>query len=136
MPDNREKTSELLVVQTSYRFWHAHSVWYPKRKTDIKKLEQVQKRATKLIPELSKRSHSDRLTVLNLPCLNIDDIASCGEMIELFKIKEYMRWEITRHIIGDMTLLVGQQEGHPACKKLSIGVLEWLSVWGEVQICI
>jgi len=26
------------------------------------------------------------------------------------------------------TLLVGQQEGHPACKKLSGGVLVWLSV--------
>jgi len=30
-------------------------------------------------------------------------------------------------------LLVGQQEGHPACKKLSGGMLEWLSVWNEVQ---
>ena len=26
-------------------------------------------------------------------------------------------------------LLVGRQEGHPACKKLSFGVLPWLSVW-------
>jgi len=35
-----------------------------------------------------------------------------------------------------VTLLVGQQEGHPACKKLSGGVLAWLSVWSEVQTCI
>ena len=35
-----------------------------------------------------------------------------------------------------LTLLVGRQEGHPACKKLSSGMLAWLSVWGEVQICI
>jgi len=35
-----------------------------------------------------------------------------------------------------LTLLVGKQEGHPACKKLSSGVLAWLAVWGEVQICI
>jgi len=34
-----------------------------------------------------------------------------------------------------LTLLVGQQEGHPACKKLG-GVLAWLSVWSEVQTCI
>jgi len=27
-----------------------------------------------------------------------------------------------------LTLLVGRQEGHPACKKLSGGVLVWLSV--------
>jgi len=31
-----------------------------------------------------------------------------------------------------LTLLVGRQEGHPACKKLSGGVLAWLSVWSEV----
>ena len=35
-----------------------------------------------------------------------------------------------------LTLLVGWQEGHPACKKLSGGVLAWLAVWSEVQTCI
>jgi len=35
-----------------------------------------------------------------------------------------------------LTLLVGRQEGHPACTKLSGGVLAWLSVWSEVQTCI
>ena len=35
-----------------------------------------------------------------------------------------------------LTLLVGRQEGHPACKKLSGEVLVWLSVWSEVQTCI
>jgi len=35
-----------------------------------------------------------------------------------------------------LTLLVGWQEGHPACKKQSGGVLTsmtWLSVWSEVD---
>ena len=35
-----------------------------------------------------------------------------------------------------LTLLVGRQEGHPACKKLSGEVLAWLSVWSEVQTCM
>ena len=35
-----------------------------------------------------------------------------------------------------LTVLVGRQEGHPACRKLSGGVLAWLSVWSEVQTCI
>jgi len=34
------------------------------------------------------------------------------------------------------TLLVGWQEGHMACKKLSGGMLAWLCVWVKVQICI
>jgi len=35
-----------------------------------------------------------------------------------------------------LTLLVGQQEGHLACEKLSCGVLAWLSVWSALQTCI
>jgi len=47
--------------------------------------------------------------------------------------------EITHHYnvsFTALTLLVGRQEGHPACKKLSGEVLAWLSVWSEVQTCI
>jgi len=35
-----------------------------------------------------------------------------------------------------LTLLVGRQEGHPGCKKVSGGLLVWLSVWSKVQTCI
>jgi len=35
-----------------------------------------------------------------------------------------------------LMLLVGWQEGHPACKKLSGGVLVWSSLWSDVQTCI
>jgi len=35
-----------------------------------------------------------------------------------------------------LTLLVGWQEGQPAHKNLSGGVLAWLFVWSEVQTCI
>jgi len=33
-----------------------------------------------------------------------------------------------------LTLLVGHQEEHPACKNLSDEVLAWLSVWINVQM--
>ena len=33
-----------------------------------------------------------------------------------------------------LTLLVGRQEEHLPCKKLSDEVLGWLSVWSEVQM--
>ena len=40
-----------------------------------------------------------------------------------------------RCTVGDCVVgwLVGWQEGHPACKKQSGGVLVWLSAWSEVQ---
>ena len=38
---------------------------------------------------------------------------------------------------GALTLLVGSQEQHPACKKLRDGVLAWVSICSKVQmICI
>jgi len=43
---------------------------------------------------------------------------------------------INYHAFRALTLLVGRQEGQPACKKLSGGVLAWLSVWSEVQTCV
>jgi len=43
---------------------------------------------------------------------------------------------IYRCAFSALTLLVGRQEVHPACKKLSGGVLAWLSVYSEVQTCI
>ena len=39
-------------------------------------------------------------------------------------------------VFSALTLLVGRQEEHPACKKLSGGLLAWLSVWSKVQTCI
>jgi len=44
--------------------------------------------------------------------------------------------DVLQKAFSALTLLVGQQEGHPACKKLSGGVLVWLYVWKEVQTCI
>jgi len=41
----------------------------------------------------------------------------------------------TFNAFNTLMLLVGWQEGHPACKKQSGGVLAWLSVWSKVQTC-
>ena len=57
-------------------------------------------------------------------CLLVSDL--------LIKISEYGQ----NCAFSALTLLVGWQQGHPACKKLSGGVLAWLSVWSEVQTCI
>jgi len=40
---------------------------------------------------------------------------------------------IVHYAFSALMLLVAWQEGDPACKKLSGGVLAWLSVWSEVQ---
>jgi len=51
-------------------------------------------------------------------------------------VKSFIVLVSVYYIVSTLTLLVGWQEGHLACKKLSGGVLAWLSVWSEVQTCI
>jgi len=41
---------------------------------------------------------------------------------------------IASYAFSALTLLVGRQEGHPACKKLSSGVLVWLSGWSRIDL--
>jgi len=56
-----------------------------------------------------------------------------------FKPNFSYRWfklSLTVPSVLALTLLVGWQEWHPACKKLSGGMLVWLCVWVKVQICI
>ena len=43
------------------------------------------------------------------------------------------KWYCSLCTFSALMLSVRQQEGHPACKKLSGGVLAWLSDWSEVM---
>jgi len=46
-----------------------------------------------------------------------------------FNLRINMTLKMLHFAFSALTLLVVRQEGHPACKKLSGGVLAWLSVW-------
>ena len=58
--------------------------WNPSLIKDIELLEQVQYRATKLIPEISHLPYHDRLKYLNLTTLELR--RHRGDLIETFKI--------------------------------------------------
>jgi len=62
----------------------ANSVWCPYRIGDLKEIEKIQKRATKLVIILKNKSYIDRLNYLNLPTLKYRRLR--GDMIEVFKI--------------------------------------------------
>jgi len=53
-----------------------------------------------------------------------------------YQVPPKQSYQTHTHTFSALTLLVGRQEGHPACKKLSGRVLAWLSVWSEMQTCI
>ena len=58
--------------------------WRPYRKKDIDKLEIIQRRATKMIPELRDLSYESRLLQCGLTTLETRRLR--GEQIEVFKI--------------------------------------------------
>ena len=58
--------------------------WRPYRKKDIDKLERIQRRATKTIPELRDLSYKSRLLQCGLTTLETRRLR--GDQIEVFKI--------------------------------------------------
>ena len=63
---------------------YTNPVWNPYLKKHIDMIENIQMRATKLIPGLSDLSYEDRLRRLKLPSLSYR--RSRGDMIEVYKI--------------------------------------------------
>jgi len=51
---------------------------------DLKEIEKIRKRATKLVMKLKNKSYIDRLIYLNLPTLKYRGLR--GDMIEVFKL--------------------------------------------------
>ena len=60
---------------------------------------------------------------------NVKEFDSCQGIKIIWSSGHALQSGVMHHIaFSALTVLVGRQKGHPACKKLSGGVLAWLSV--------
>jgi hypothetical protein len=71
------------MTSSSGHLEYANSVWNPYKKKHITALENVQRRATKLIPGFKDMTYENRLRKLKLPTLAYR--RKRGDMIEAFK---------------------------------------------------
>ena len=63
---------------------YANSIWSPLLQKDKELLEKVQRRATKIIPEIKDLPYQDRLETLKIPTLSYRRLR--GDLIQVYKI--------------------------------------------------
>lgn len=63
---------------------YGNSIWYPISKKNIQSIENVPRRATRIVPELKNLTYEERLFELNLPTLEYR--RKRGDLIHMFKI--------------------------------------------------
>ena len=75
---------KLIVSLVRPRLEYAATVWSPHLKKDIRKLERVQRAATKLVPELRDLGYEERLDRMQIPSLEIR--RERGDLINVFRM--------------------------------------------------
>jgi len=66
---------------------------------------------------------------------NVAKLRDVSQLVVYAEIKYHQHLNVYCFAFSALTLLVGRQEGHPACKKLSSGMLAWLSGM-RYRLCI
>ena len=91
---------------------YGQAVWQPSLKTLRQDLEDVQRRATRMISKLKGKSYPERLATLKLPSL--EHRRRRGDMIELYKYQTGL-YNTSRPVFRPYS--GGETRGH--CKKLA-----------------
>ena len=86
----------------------AVQVWSPSSEAMSDLIEDVQRKATQMLPNMGGKSYPERLTTLKLPTLRSRRLR--GDMILTWKI---LHSEVDREVCPDLPLRV-DQPGHPA----------------------
>lgn len=119
----KDHSSEMIIkLYKSYirpKIEYAHCIWNPYYIKDIEQLERVQRRVTKLSPEIRHISYEDRLSVLNLTSLREGRLR--GDLIETYKItSDYYGCNLDIFHINQTTNLRGHNKKltKERCNKL------------------
>ena len=81
---DRDTLPKLFTTLVRLHLEYGNDVWGPFYKLDQKAVEQVQKRATRMIPDLHGLPYAERVGRLRLPTLHYR--RRIGDMIQVYKI--------------------------------------------------
>ena len=85
---DKEMMKKLITTMIRPKLEYAGVVWSPHKKKHIKKLERIQRIATKMVPELAGLTYEERLRVMNLPTL--EQRRERGDLIQVYKLMNGM----------------------------------------------
>ena len=89
---DKEMMWKIITSMIKLRLEYAAVIWSPHQKKHIRKLEHVQRAATKMTPELQDLPYEERLTRMELTTL--EKRRERGDMITLFRLLNGMEWKI------------------------------------------
>ena len=84
MPPTPKSRPQLYKALVRPHLEYANVIWHPYYIKQIKQIEAVQRRATKLISEIKEFKYSDRLKYLDLPTLRYRQLRA--DLIQTYKI--------------------------------------------------
>ena len=81
---DKDMMKKIITSMLRPKLEYAAVVWSPHLKKDIRKLERIQRTATKMVPELRDLQYEERLSKMGLPTLQAR--RERGDLITLYKI--------------------------------------------------
>ena len=75
---------KIITTMIRPKLEYAAVVWSPHMKKDIRKLERIQRTATKMVPELKDLTYEERLREMSLPTLQ--ERRERGDLITMYKM--------------------------------------------------
>ena len=98
---DKEMMRKLVTTIIRPRLEYAQVVWSPYKKKHIRKLERLQRIATKMVPEMKEMTYEERLRAMDLPTL--ERRRERGDLIQIFKLMNGM------DIVDNEDLLVREE---------------------------
>ena len=114
---DKDMMRKIIATMIRPKMEYAETVWSPYKKKHVKKLERIQRMATKMVPELEELTYEERLREINLPTL--EERRERGDLITVFKLYNKMEEADNEELLITERREIGFTRGHT--KKLRKG---------------
>ena len=114
---DKNMMKKIMTTMIRPRLEYAAVVWSPYMKKDIRKLERVQRAATKMVPELRDLEYNERLKEMELPTLQAR--RERGDLIMMYKVVNGMEKIDRRDLVIEQESQIQRTRGHSRRVKKS-----------------